>query len=154
MLESRLANENSSVRRRRECEECGKRFTTFERVEHFQLLVVKASGGREPYLSSKLKDGVSRACAKTKVNAEQIDELIESVELELASGGKKEISSARLGDMVLNRIKSLNEVAYVRFASVYKQFQSIDDFIAELSAMRSGQSDGKPIGRTKSGEKP
>ncbi len=137
VLESRLSHENSSVRRRRECEGCRKRFTTFERTEAFQLLVVKASGEREPYSATKLRDGISRACAKTVVTAQQIDELIEEVEIELQASGKKEVLSTALGDMVLIRLRVLNEVAYVRFASVYRQFQSVEDFIAELNLLRS-----------------
>lgn len=138
MLESRLSTESSAVRRRRECEACHKRFTTFERVEAFQLLIVKTSGEREPYSVQKLRDGVSRACAKTTVTAEQIDSLLETVEAELLGNGKKELPSKLLGEMVLNRLKDLNEVAYVRFASVYRQFQSIEDFISELENLQEG----------------
>jgi transcriptional repressor NrdR len=144
VLESRLHSGNSSVRRRRECEGCKKRFTTFERVEIFQLLIVKSSGEREPYNASKLKDGISRACAKTSVTAEQIDELIEEVEIELQACSKREVSSSTLGELILIRLKSLNEVAYVRFASVYRQFQSVDDFIAELSRLKSADQRFQP----------
>lgn len=136
MLESRLSTENAAVRRRRECEACHKRFTTFERVEVFQLLIVKSSGAREPYSVQKLRDGISRACAKTAVTAEEIDELLETVEAELLSSGKKELPSRLLGEMVLNRLRALNEVAYVRFASVYRQFKSVEDFIAELETLQ------------------
>ena len=135
VLESRQAGEISSVRRRRECEACSRRFTTFERVEAFQLLIVKASGAREPYTAEKLRDGIARACAKTSVRAEQIDELLEAVEAELQAGGKREVPSSLLGELVLNKLRNFNEVAYVRFASVYRQFQSIQDFIAELDLL-------------------
>lgn len=135
MLESRLRAENSSVRRRRECEACQRRFTTYERVETIQLLVIKSSGEREPYSREKLRAGVSSAAAKTMVTAEEVDNLVDSVENELASWGKREVHSSTLGDLVLSRLRTLNHVAYVRFASVYKQFQSIDDFIAELQSL-------------------
>jgi transcriptional repressor NrdR len=135
VVESRLTAENSSVRRRRECEECGKRFTTYERVEVIQLLVVKRSGDREPYVRDKLRGGVMRACTKTPVTAEQIDDLVESIENELAAEAKREVSSVQLGEMTLARLRSLNQIAYVRFASVYRQFTSIKDFISELDTL-------------------
>ena len=136
VLESRLTSENPSIRRRRECEACEKRFTTYERVETMQLLVIKSTGEREPYSREKLRAGVSSACAKTMVTAEEIDSLVDSVENELASMGRREVLSSELGDLVLMRLRSLNEVAYVRFASVYKAFQSIEDFIVELNALK------------------
>lgn len=136
VLESRLTAENSSVRRRRECEACARRFTTYERVETIQLLIVKSSGAREPYSREKLRAGVSSACAKTMVTAEEIDNLVDSVENELASAGKREVLSSALGDLVLMRLRTLNEVAYVRFASVYRAFQSIHDFIEELNTLK------------------
>jgi transcriptional repressor NrdR len=136
VLESRLTAENSSVRRRRECEECARRFTTYERVETMQVLVIKSTGEREPYSREKLRAGVSSACAKTMVTAEEIDSLVDSVENELAAAARREVLSSELGDLVLIRLRSLNEVAYVRFASVYKAFQSIEDFIVELNALK------------------
>jgi transcriptional repressor NrdR len=137
VLESRLTGENS-VRRRRECEECNKRFTTYERVEIIQLLVIKRSGSRDPYTQEKLRAGITRACAKTMVTAEQIDDLVESVENELAVLGKREVSSSLLGELTLERLRDLDQVAYVRFASVYRQFRSVDDFIAELKNLQKG----------------
>lgn len=113
-------------------------------MEAFQLLIVKTSGEREPYSVNKLRDGVSRACAKTNVTAEEIDVLLETVETELLGSGKKELPSKLLGEMVLNRLKGLNEVAYVRFASVYRQFQSIEDFIAELEILQKDGGAARP----------
>jgi transcriptional repressor NrdR len=139
VLESRLTSENPSVRRRRQCEACRRRFTTYERVESIKLLVIKSSGTREPYSREKLLSGVASACAKTMVNADEVEALVDGVENELASSGKREVYSSTLGDMVLARLRDLNHVAYVRFASVYKQFQSIDDFIAELGALRKSR---------------
>ncbi|MDZ4833182.1 MAG: transcriptional regulator NrdR [Candidatus Melainabacteria bacterium] len=138
VLESRLTGENS-VRRRRECEACAKRFTTYERLEVMQVLVVKRSGSREPYTREKLMAGVRRACAKTMVTAEQIDDLVDSVENELAMLGKKEVPASLLGELSLGRLKELDEVAYVRFASVYRQFRSIEDFVSELNTLKDTQ---------------
>lgn len=136
VLESRLTTENS-VRRRRECEGCGKRFTTYEKLETIQFLVVKRSGIREPYTRDKLRAGLSRACAKTTVTAEQIDDLVDSVENELMTSGRREVPATLLGELALGFLSGLDQVAYVRFASVYRQFRSIDDFIAELNALRN-----------------
>jgi transcriptional repressor NrdR len=101
-----------------------------------QLLVVKRSGNREPYSREKFRAGISRACAKTMVTAEQVDDLVDSVENELASVGKREVNTSTLGEMSLSRLRKLNQVAYVRFASVYRQFQSVEDFIHELEILR------------------
>jgi transcriptional repressor NrdR len=101
-----------------------------------QLLIVKRSSRREPYAREKLHAGLSRACAKTMVTAEQVDDLVDSVESELTSMGKREISASFLGELALSRLQKLNQVAYVRFASVYRQFQSIGDFIRELEALK------------------
>lgn len=143
VLESRLTAESTSVRRRRFCESCKRRFTTYERVEEIQLLVVKRSGDREPYLREKLRAGVSRACAKTTVTADEIDNLIESVEGELAADGQREIPTSTLGERVLRRLKDVNQVAYVRFASVYRQFRSIKDFVEELDYLKEISSRSK-----------
>lgn len=138
VLESRLTAENS-VRRRRECEGCGKRFTTYEKLETVQFLVVKRSGIREPYIRDKLRAGISRACAKTTVTAEQIDDLVDSVENELLASGRREVAASMLGEIGLRLLSNLDQVAYVRFASVYRQFRSIEDFIAELNLLRAEQ---------------
>lgn len=138
MLESRLTGENS-VRRRRQCEKCEKRFTTYERVEVIQLLVVKRSGSREPYTREKLQAGITRAASKTMITAEQIDDLVDSLENELAALGKREVPSSLLGELALTRLRGLDEVAYVRFASVYRQFRSIEDFVAELDTLKDAK---------------
>lgn len=127
---------DNSVRRRRACEECGKRFTTYEKLEVVQFLVIKRSGSREPYIREKLRAGLSRACAKTNITAAQIDDLVDSVENEMLASGRREISSVNLGEMVLGLLSFLDHVAYVRFASVYRQFRSIDDFISALSLLK------------------
>lgn len=135
VLESRVSEENKTMRRRRECESCKRRFTTYERVETIQVLVVKNSGSREAYSREKLMAGIVTACRKTSVSAEQIEEILDAIELEFQILGKREIASQHLGELVLARLKILNEVAYVRFASVYRQFQSIENFIEELRAL-------------------
>ena len=142
VLESRTTEEGNSIRRRRECEnlDCNKRFTTYERIEVMPVLVVKRSGQREPYSREKLRSGIVRACEKTLINAEQIDSMIEDIENELSKQGKREVGSTVLGELVLSGLKDLDQVAYVRFASVYRQFRSIDDFIKELQDLQSEQS--------------
>ena len=139
VLESRTTEEGSTIRRRRECEDsvCSKRFTTYERIEVMPVLVVKRSNNREPYSREKLRQGIVRACEKTKITAGQIDSIIEEIENELAKQGKREVNSVTLGDLVLSRLKDLDQVAYVRFASVYRQFKDINDFINELQELQS-----------------
>jgi transcriptional repressor NrdR len=144
VLESRLTTENS-VRRRRECEGCGKRFTTYEKLEVIQFLVVKRSGIREPYTRDKLRAGLSRACAKTTVTAEQIDDLVDTVENELLASGRREVSSSMLGEIALTCLARVDQVAYVRFASVYRQFRSIEDFISELTRLKDEGSGPRPL---------
>lgn len=139
VLESRTTEESSSIRRRRECENtsCNKRFTTYERVEVMPVLVVKRSGEREPYSREKLRAGLVRACEKTVITAQQVDTIIENIENELVKQAKREVSSTVLGELVLTELKDLDQVAYVRFASVYRQFRSIEDFIKELQELQS-----------------
>lgn len=147
VLESRLTNDNS-VRRRRECENCDKRFTTYEKLETVQFLVVKRSGIREPYTREKLRAGISRACSKTTVTAEQIDDLVDSIESELLATGRREVASTLLGEVGLRLLSDLDQVAYVRFASVYRQFRSIEDFIAELSLLSAAKVKAKAAATT------
>lgn len=138
VLESRMTEEGSTIRRRRECENssCSKRFTTYERVEVMPVLVVKRSGEREPYSREKLRLGLVRACEKTNITAEQIENIIDEIENELAKHGKREINSMVIGSLVLTCLRDLNQVAYVRFASVYRQFKSVNDFIKELQDLQ------------------
>ncbi len=142
VLESRTTEESSSIRRRRECENisCNKRFTTYERVEVMPVLVVKRSGEREPYSREKLRSGLVRACEKTVVTAQQVDTIIENIENELVKQARREVGSTVLGELVLTELKDLDQVAYVRFASVYRQFRSIEDFIKELQELQSESS--------------
>ena len=140
VIESRDLEDAATIRRRRQCLGCGARFTTYERVESIQLLVIKSHGGREPYSREKLMTGIVTACRKTAVSAEQIAEMLDGLELELQILGKREIPSSQLGELVLSRLRLLNEVAYVRFASVYRQFQSVEDFIRVLNQLADERS--------------
>ncbi|WP_077621284.1 transcriptional regulator NrdR [Sediminibacillus massiliensis] len=132
VLDSRPIEEGRSIRRRRECEECGFRFTTFERLEEVPLIVVKKEGTREEYSREKLMRGLIKACEKRPVALEQIESVAVEVEKELRNRGTSEIQSKEIGEMVMDRLSSIDEVAYVRFASVYRQFKDISVFLDEL----------------------
>ena len=136
VLESRLIQEGASVRRRRECLKCDYRFTTYEREDRFQIRVEKNDGRFEDFRSEKLLKSVSIACQKRPVKPDQIEDLVHDIERELYSKGKKSIKSKTLGDMLISRMRDLDHVAYVRFASVYKDFKTPDEFISELRALR------------------
>jgi transcriptional repressor NrdR len=138
VLDSRPAQEGEAVRRRRECSECGKRYTTYEYVERTPLMVVKRDGRREPYSRQKLLNGIQLALRKRPVGREQVEELIDSVEAGLAEANRLEAPSKELGEMVLNRLVKLDPVGYVRFASVYRQFENAEQFMAELKNLRKG----------------
>lgn len=135
VVDSRPAEEDQAIRRRRECAVCNRRFTTFEKVELVPVLVVKKDGRRQPFVVDKLRQGVMRACEKRPVSALQIDELVRDVEQQIESRMEAEIASGDIGEMVMEHLKALDEVAYVRFASVYRQFRDINTFMAELSKL-------------------
>jgi len=132
VIDSRPADENNSIRRRRVCDECGKRFTTYEKVETIPLIVIKKDNNRETYDRSKIEAGVLRACHKRPISASQINQLIDSVETAVFNREEKEISSGVIGELVMNKLKNLDTVAYVRFASVYREFKDINTFMDEL----------------------
>jgi transcriptional repressor NrdR len=132
VVDSRPVDDNASIRRRRVCDDCGKRFTSYERVETVPLVVIKKDKTREIFDRSKIESGVIRACHKRPVSAQQIRELVDSVESEVASRGDREIPSTEIGEMVMSRIKNLDPVAYVRFASVYREFKDVETFMDEL----------------------
>jgi transcriptional repressor NrdR len=134
--DSRLTSLEDAIRRRRECLDCHKRFTTFERVEETPITVIKKGGGREPFDRSKLLDGVRRATIKRHVSAEQVEQLVSEVENELRNQFKYEVTSKKLGEMILERLLNLDKVAYVRFASVYREFQDLEEFNDELERLR------------------
>ena len=132
VIDSRPSDENNSIRRRRVCDECQKRFTTYEKVETIPLIVIKKDSKRESYDRSKLEAGVLRACYKRPVSADAITQLVDQVETELFSKEEREIPSSVIGEMVMDKLKDLEAVAYVRFASVYRQFKDIDTFMEVL----------------------
>lgn len=132
VIDSRPAEDNSSIRRRRVCDECNKRFTTYEKVETIPLIIVKKDDNREAYDRSKIETGVLRACHKRPVSTDRIDELVDEVEADIFNRGDKEISSRVIGELIMNKLKDLDAVAYVRFASVYREFKDINTFMDEL----------------------
>lgn len=135
VIDSRPNSENNTIRRRRECIDCGSRFTTYERIEDVQLMVVKKDSTREEFNRSKLTRGIVRACEKRPVSAQQIEDIVTRIEQKLANQLKKEVSSQAIGELVMQELKNLDEVAYVRFASVYKSFRDLDTFVIELRKM-------------------
>jgi transcriptional repressor NrdR len=136
VIESRDVTDNQAIRRRRVCIQCGYRFTTYERVERPQLIVVKNDGTRQLFSRQKLLDGLYRACEKTPVSALQLERLVAEIEQQLYACGDSEIASAKVGELIMDRLMQLNEVAYVRFASVYRRFKDIVGFEKELSHIR------------------
>lgn len=132
VIDSRPADDGSAIRRRRCCDECGKRFTTYEKVETIPLIVIKKDNNREQYDRSKIEAGILRACYKRPVSAGQIQKTIEVIETEIYRREEKEISSTVIGEIVMEKLKSLDEVAYVRFASVYREFKDVNTFMAEI----------------------
>ena len=132
VIDSRPAEDNNSIRRRRICDECDKRFTTYEKVETIPLIVIKKDNNRETFDRSKIEAGVLRACHKRPISASQIKQLVDEVETEIFSMGEKEIPSRVIGEIVMNKLKNLEAVAYVRFASVYREFKDVNTFVDEL----------------------
>ena len=135
VVDSRPVDEYRSIRRRRECEKCNYRFTTFEKVEETPLVVVKKEGTREEFTREKILRGLIKACEKRPVSLKQLEDLTADVEMELRSQGVSEIKSGEVGEMVMDRLAKIDEVAYVRFASVYRQFKDINVFIEELKEL-------------------
>ncbi len=135
VIDSRPTEEGNSIRRRRECMKCGRRFTTYEKIELSPLLVVKRDNRREPFDASKIKAGIIHACEKLPVSMQQIDAIVARIEQAAYNSMDGEISSQRIGDMVMSELKVLNEVAYVRFAAVYRQFTDLGSFMEELTRL-------------------
>ena len=138
VIDSRPADENNSIRRRRVCDECGKRFTTYEKIETIPLIIIKKDNNREAYDRSKIESGVLRACHKRPVSAADITKLVDEVELEIFNLEEKEISSDKIGEILMGKLKALDEVAYVRFASVYREFKDLNTFMDELKKVMAG----------------
>lgn len=135
VTDSRAATEGDVIRRRRECEKCERRFTTYERVEDALPLVVKKDGRREPWDRMKVLVGLRRACEKRPIAQEKLDEVVDAIERELSATGEREVASQAIGEQVMNHLRGLDDIAYVRFASVYRRFQDLSELRAELDRM-------------------
>ena len=135
VIDSRPADDNNSIRRRRVCDECDKRFTTYEKVETIPIIIIKKDNNRETYDRKKIEAGVLRACHKRPVPASAITQLVDEVETEVFNYEDKEIPSDVIGELVMNKLKDIDAVAYVRFASVYRQFKDINTFLSEIQDM-------------------
>lgn len=132
VVDSRLGKEGNNIRRRRECIDCERRFTTYERVEETLPLVIKKDGRREAFDRQKIISGIQRACEKRPVSISTIEKVVDQMELSLQESGEKDIDASRIGEAVMSALQSIDEVAYVRFASVYRQFRDINEFMSEL----------------------
>ncbi len=133
VIDSRSTEEGTTIRRRRECLECGKRFTTYEKIETIPIIVVKKDGLRQAFDRDKVLNGILRACEKRPVTLSDIEKLIDDIESKLYNMLEREVTSERIGEMVMERLKDLDDIAYVRFASVYRQFKDINSFMDELA---------------------
>ncbi|MCL1467203.1 transcriptional regulator NrdR [Argonema galeatum] len=145
VLESRSAEAGQSIRRRRECLRCKRRFTTYEQIEFVPITAIKRDGRKESFDRSKLLRGIVRACQKTGIPQTQLEALVDEVESELQQREVREVTSSEIGEMVLGKLQSLSEVAYVRFASVYRQFQSIKDFVDTLNHLSTSSSSASVV---------
>ena len=135
VVDSRPSEESASIRRRRECLSCGKRFTTYETVERLPMMVVKKDGSRQTFDKSKILNGMIRACEKRRVSFETLHAIADEIEQVLQNGMEQEISTSYIGELVMERLREVDEVAYVRFASVYRQFKDIGSFMSELDKL-------------------
>ena len=136
VIDSRIAEAGSAIRRRRECLSCGGRFKTYERIESEPIIVIKKDNSRQEYSRDKMMSGIMRACVKRPIKYDDMEAIAYDIETQLIHGGIKEIASSDIGDMVLNHLRKLDEVAYVRFASVYKRFDDINSFVEELDRLK------------------
>lgn len=135
VIDSRPTDEGERIRRRRECLQCGKRFTTYEIIESLPIIVIKKDKSREPFSREKLLNGLMRACEKRPVSIETLDKIILDIEMKIQNSLDREVSSDKIGELVMDKLKDVDEVAYVRFASVYRQFKDINTFMDELSSL-------------------
>ncbi|MCR4686102.1 MAG: transcriptional regulator NrdR [Lachnospiraceae bacterium] len=135
VIDSRPAEDNNSIRRRRVCDECGKRFTTYEKIETIPLIIIKKDMTREAYDRKKIEGGILRACHKRPVSAQAMTKMVDDIETDIFSREEKEIPSDYIGELIMNKLKDLDPVAYVRFASVYREFKDVNTFMDELKKM-------------------
>ena len=136
VIDSRSAEDGTIIRRRRECTNCGKRFTTYETVESTPIFVIKSNGVRQAFDINKIKNGIIKACEKRPVSASEIDKLVDDIQKKIYNSLAQEVSSKQVGEMVCEGLKKIDEVAYVRFASVYREFKDIDTFMQELQELK------------------
>jgi len=137
VIDSRVSKDGSEIRRRRECLECGRRFTTYERLDEIAIMIIKKDGRRELFSRDKLRSGLQKACEKRNISMNQIEAFLDDLERDLRETGEKEISSRVIGEKVMAWLHQIDDVAYVRFASVYREFKHVNDFVAELRKMLS-----------------
>lgn len=148
VVDSRSTQEESAIRRRRECLKCGRRFTTYEYIEEVSLMVIKKDGRREPFDRKKILAGVIKACEKRPVSMEKMEEIVTQVERGIQKKSDREVPSSRIGELVMDRLKNLDDVAFVRFASVYRQFKDVGQFMVELKDILGKESKLKPARRS------
>ena len=137
VIDSRVSKDGSVIRRRRECIECSRRFTTYEHIEEIPIMIIKKDGRREVFIRSKVRQGMQRACQKLDISMNVIEDFIEDLERDLRETGEKEIPSRVVGEKVMAQLHDLNPIAYVRFASVYREFKDVNDFVSELKSLLS-----------------
>ena len=144
VVDSRPADDDSSIRRRRECLSCKQRFTTFEVIEHVQLVVIKSDGSRQAFDRSKLLNGLLKACEKRPVPLRRLEEIVDDIEQQLQNSLEREVESRRIGELAMDKLRSVDEIAYIRFASVYRRFQDISSFMDELNALLKANKESSP----------
>jgi transcriptional repressor NrdR len=137
VLDSRPVEDSASIRRRRECLACARRFTTYERVDHVELMVVKRDGRREPFKREKILDGLVKATGKRPVSVDDLEAIVQDIERDVRNRGDREISSTLIGEMVMERLRPLDDVAYVRFASEHRRFQDVDTLVEEIETLKA-----------------
>ena len=139
VIDSRLSKDGSSIRRRRECVACSRRFTTYERIEEIPIMIIKKDGRREVFSRDKIRSGIKKACEKRDISMNVIEDFIDDLERDLRETGEKEIPSTDLGEKIMIKLHEMDDVAYVRFASVYREFKDVNDFVSELKGLLSKQ---------------
>jgi transcriptional repressor NrdR len=139
VIDSRSSKDGNEIRRRRECFECGRRFTTYERIEDIPIMIIKKDGRREVFSHEKVRKGFQRACQKLDISINTIEAYVDELERDLRETGEKEIPSSKIGEKVMTRLHELNDIAYVRFASVYREFKDVNDFVSELKSLLSNK---------------
>jgi transcriptional repressor NrdR len=139
VIDSRVSKDGAVIRRRRECIDCSRRFTTYEHIEEIPIMIVKKDGRREVFSRDKVRSGMAKACQKLDISMNVIEDFIDDLERDLRETGEKEIPSRVVGEKIMVQLHTLNDIAYVRFASVYREFKDVNDFVAELKTLLSGR---------------